>query len=325
MSRGTGFITSAPSFRRPFFPAGRAPDHQKGTQKWHGPGAVKVSRFAITAFSETADAALRPRHSVPPPPRIPDLRSGDASGAGKSVPGTRGCRPLCPSLDLQEPPPKPQHPPHQPHPRPAYAVRPVESASPCGRSGIKRTRARIPGAGDPSTCVLRPARIPPVLRTREMLAGRRPPEACSFPRCGRTLASENCRCLPESKAVPGEACHLPCTFGKARCCPRSRLGWTPAVRSLLRWTLRRPGRAGEGKPAGAGCAGGLDALVLAGPLAPARPGWGRVRAPASLGRLAGEGLLASARQAPPLCWPGRRSSNPGTLGGTTNDNAGCRL
>ncbi len=125
--------------------------------------------------------------------------------------------------------------------------------------------------------------------------------------------------------MPGNLSPAHANFGRADTLALP-VGCTPAVRFLLRWTLRRPERS-KGNPAGAGCARGLDALVLAGPRAPPDPagaGCGfRGPGPARVGR----GRLERPREnhlSVGLRTRATDTQRPGISNGIRSDSPGCR-
>ena len=162
------------------------------------------------------------------------------------------------------------------------------------------------------------------------------PSALALGRCPQLAPTPGGSLIPlRGKALPSEEWPNPAA-GKARARtsksspvtglapPRpgplsscSPVGWTPPARtcSAGRFTAldgrRGPTRRG-------GCGRGLNALGLAGSLAPARPGWGRERAPASLGRLAPGPLGRPVfRKTGPVSRPHRRHLGPARYGPPT--------
>lgn len=209
------------------------------------------------------------------------------------LPGATTCHWICNTPR----PSAPHPPPGRPH-RPASAVRGQRSASPwraiCTIAG---TRSGFRGAENPSTCALRPALVPQCSALGRPSQDAAPPTGLALFRTrGRALGPGNGRARTEARPCRARSPALvlqllPGLFAGA---PRPAARRPSALCSAGRSAAS--GRAGYGKPAGAGCARGLDALCSL----------GRSHLPDPAGT--GCGL--------PLAWAGSRGRAAGVAQGT---------
>ena len=193
--------------------------------------------------------------------------------------GPRRCRRLGPALGLQQP--RPAQPPATPPSPPADAVALSKRNRPAGDPSC-RGPARIPAWLRREILDRSPGVPPhsPVLRTREMPSARPHPGGSFIPLRGSASPPETCGSGPASKAVPGQARHLPCLRRSGRGLRRLG-GWTPPAAPS--WpAARRPAWTGDIEPV---------RLSAAGAASQSEAGWGRLSLPGSAGRCALPALL----------------------------------